>query len=407
MDEDEVHVYEENTPISRMSNAIISNAIDNCASEIYIEALTRQALIRARVDGLLQEVMWFPRHLLGPLAERYRVMANLDPAGERAQTGIIRIKHNNHDYQLRVSLAMTHLGESIVIHVLIQEDAIVGLKSLGMRAGHQVQLEELTAHPSGLVLLAGPSNSGLTTTAYNLLNKLKSVERKVFTLEPLPEYKLSGITQVFTDYTNEYINQRPCERRDAFDTILRQDPDVLFVGDVGDAKTAADAIKAATSGVLVLATIGAPDSLTALSRLKDYGVSTDCIAQHLIGAVSQRLVGRLCENCKAPYSVPAEEVRWFFEGSKDVPPTDTVTLYRSEGCDVCDNKGYKGYLGRVGLFEVLTMNHEIRELLILNAPFPDLQVAARATGFKPLRRDGMEKMLAGITASNDVYDACL
>ncbi len=283
-------------------------------------------------------------------------------------------------------------GESIVAHILDKSSALVGLNRLGFTPEVQAQLEELALRPGGLVLVAEPLNSGKTTTLCSLMNRISSIEKKAFTVEEFIEYPLDGIMQI------ETARKAGRDVGDAVRAVMRQDPDVLMIGDLRDGAAARAACEAAVAGQpLVLASLHAPDAVSAISRLTNLGVEPPLIAESVMGILAQRLVRRICTNCKEPYRVNATELRRFGFVPEDAD--QQVTLFRGKGCETCRNTGYRF---RMSINELMWVNEEIVELIARRALPADIADAAKANGMKTMREDGLVKVLEGITTPEEL-----
>jgi type IV pilus assembly protein PilB len=391
-DENALEKISEEAPIIRIAHAIIQQAIREKASDIHIEPGQRGVRIRYRIDGVLNETMTVPKHIMAPLISRFKIMADLNIAERRVpQDGRIPIRHEGKDFDLRVSSLPTMFGEKIVMRVLDKTSVLLGLNKLGFTPEIQNKLEELGSQPNGMLLTTGPTGSGKTTTLYSLLNKINSVEKNIITAEDPVEYQLPGVAQV-------QINKKAgLTFAAALRSFLRQDPDVIMVGEMRDLETAQIAVESSLTGHLVLSTLHTNDAPSAVMRLADMGIESYLIAATVIGIIAQRLCRRICQNCKEPYQVPASElIRFGFDQSD---PQKAVTLYRGTGCEECRFKGYKG---RVGLYEMMTMNEELAELIVRRAPVADIRDAAKANGMLELREDGLLKVLEGMTTPDEV-----
>ena len=391
-DENALKDMSEEAPIIRIAHAIIQQAIREKASDIHIEPGQRGVRIRYRIDGVLNETMTVPKHIMAPLISRFKIMADLNIAERRVpQDGRIPIRHEGKDFDLRVSSLPTMFGEKIVMRVLDKTSVLLGLNKLGFTPEIQAKLEELGSQPNGMLLTTGPTGSGKTTTLYSLLNKINSVEKNIITAEDPVEYQLPGVAQV-------QINKKAgLTFAAALRSFLRQDPDVIMVGEMRDLETAQIAVESSLTGHLVLSTLHTNDAPSAVMRLADMGIESYLIAATVIGIIAQRLCRRICQNCKEPYQVPASElIRFGFDQSD---PNRAVTLYRGTGCEECRFKGYKG---RVGLYEMMTMNEELAELIVRRAPVADIRDAAKANGMLELREDGLLKVLEGMTTPDEV-----
>ena len=382
----------EEAPIIRIAHAIVQQAIREKASDIHIEPGQRSVRIRYRIDGVLNETMTVPKHIQNPLISRFKIMADLNIAERRVpQDGRIPIRHEGKDFDLRVSCLPTKYGEKIVMRILDKSSTQIGLTKLGFEPGIQAKLEELAQQPNGMLLTTGPTGSGKTTTLYSLLNRINSVEKNIITAEDPIEYDISGVAQV------QMNKKAGLTFAVALRSFLRQDPDIIMVGEMRDLETAQIAVEASLTGHLVLSTLHTNDAPSAIMRLADMGVESYLIAATVIGVIAQRLCRKVCTNCKEAYQVPASDLARF--GFSQDDPNQMVTLYRGGGCEECR---YKGYKGRVGLYELMTMNEEIAELVVRRAPVADVRDAAKANGMRELREDGLLKVLEGMTTPDEV-----
>jgi type IV pilus assembly protein PilB len=394
LEEDEKAVLREaeEGPIVRAANIIIQRAIDERASDIHVEPQIRNVRIRYRIDGVLHEVLTLPKYIQAPLISRYKIMAEMNIAEKRLpQDGRIPIRYQNKDYDLRVSSIPTPLGEKIVMRILDKTSVLIGLNKLGFTPETQARLEELVMQPQGMVLSTGPTGSGKTTTQYSILHKLNSVEKNILTIEDPIEYQLPGISQV-------QVNRKAgLTFANALRAFLRQDPDIIMVGEMRDLETAEIAIEAALTGHLVLSTLHTNDAPSAVIRMIDMGVEPYLIAATVTGVLAQRLARRVCQKCKQPREIRAADLRAF--GFQVEDPDQMVTIWEGTGCEECR---YRGYKGRIGIFELMVVNAEIAELIVRRAPLSDIKEAAKANGMKELREDGLIKVLEGVTTPDEV-----
>lgn len=391
-DENALEKISEEAPIIRIAHAIIQQAIREKASDIHIEPGQRGVRIRYRIDGVLNETMTVPKHIMAPLVSRFKIMSEMNIAERRVpQDGRIPIRHEGKDFDLRVSALPTMFGEKIVMRVLDKSSVLIGLNRLGFEPDVQSKIEELASQPNGMLLTTGPTGSGKTTTLYSLLNKINSVEKNIITAEDPVEYQLPGVSQVQINVKAGLTFAR------ALRSFLRQDPDVIMIGEMRDLETAQIAVESSLTGHLVLSTLHTNDAPSAVMRLADMGIETYLIAATVIGIIAQRLCRRICQNCKEPYQVSPEELSRF--GFQSENAQEVVTLYRGTGCEECR---YKGYKGRLGLYEMLVMNEEIADLVVRRAPVADIRDAAKANGMKELREDGLIKVLKGETTPDEV-----
>jgi len=382
----------EEAPIIRIAHAIVQEAIRQKASDIHIEPQQKGVRIRYRIDGVLNETMTVPKHIQNQLIARFKIMADMNIAERRVpQDGRIPIKADGKDYDLRVSCLPTFFGEKIVMRVLDKSSVLLGLNKLGFTPEIQTKLEELVSQPNGMVLTTGPTGSGKTTTLYSVLHRINSTEKNIITIEDPVEYQLAGVSQVQTN------KKAGLTFATGLRSFLRQDPDIIMVGEMRDLETAQIAVEASLTGHLVLSTLHTNDAPSAVMRLADMGIESYLIAATVIGIMAQRLCRKICSNCKQPYQIPATELARF--GFEADDPNQMVTLYRGAGCDECRNQGYRG---RLGLYELMVMNEEIAELVVRRAPVADIREAAKAGGMKELREDGLLKVLEGVTTPDEV-----
>ncbi len=380
-------------PIIRIAHTIIQQAVNQGASDIHIEPGVRNTRVRYRVDGVLQEVMQVPKHIHPPLVSRYKIMAEMNIAERRVpQDSRIGINYEKKDYDLRVSVLPTVNGEKIVMRILDKSSVQIGLHRLGFFPDTLAGLETLVTQPNGMFLVTGPTGAGKSTTLYSVLNKVNSVEKNILTVEDPVEYQLPGLTQV-------QVNRKAgLGFGTALRSFMRQDPDIIMVGEIRDLETAELAIQASLTGHLVLSTLHTNDAPSSVTRLVDMGVEPFLVAATMIGALAQRLGRRICDACKETYEVPAETLLPL--GYQPERSDETVQLSRGRGCEKCRDKGYKG---RIGIYELMTANEEISELIVRRAPVSELKNAAKANGMKTLQDDGLRKVLAGITTVEEIF----
>ncbi len=383
----------EQAPIIKLANALIQQGIVDGASDIHVEPQERSVRVRYRVDGVLMEAMTVPRNLMAALISRLKIMADMNIAERRIpQDGRIEIRNANKNYDLRVSSIPTPWGEKMVMRILDKSSVMLGLEKLGFTDRNQLQIEELTNQPNGMFLCTGPTGSGKTTTQYSVLNRLNTVGVNIITVEDPIEYQLNGIAQV-------QVNRKAgLTFATGLRAFLRQDPDIIMVGEMRDLETAEIAIEASLTGHLVLSTLHTNDAPSATLRMIDMGVEPYLISATVIGVLAQRLARKLCVHCKEPYEVPAVDLRRF--GMTDIMDADQmVTIYKPVGCENCRMTGYRG---RMGIHELMLMNAEIAELVVRRAPLNDIKEAAKANGMKELREDGLHKVLTGVTDPQEV-----
>ncbi|MHB0999315.1 MAG: GspE/PulE family protein [Armatimonadota bacterium] len=391
-DIDAVAQVAEQAPIIRVASTIINQAIRLGSSDIHIEPDRRQLRVRYRVDGVLHEEMTIPKYIQAPLISRFKIMADMNIAERRIpQDGRISIRYENKDFDLRVSCLPTVYGEKIVCRILDKSSVLIGLTRLGFSSDTLARMEELIIQPNGMVLSTGPTGSGKTTTQYSVLHKINSVEKNIITIEDPVEYQLPGIAQV------QVHEKAGLTFGTALRSFLRQDPDIIMVGEMRDFETASIAVEASLTGHLVLSTLHTNDAASAVIRMGDMGVEPYLISATIIGVLAQRLARKVCSNCKEPYETKASDLRVIGYHPED--KDEMVTLWKGRGCETCRHTGLKG---RLGIYELMVMNDEIAELVVRRAPLADIREAARANGMKLLREDGLQKVLDGITTPEEV-----
>lgn len=373
-------------PIVRVVNLIISQAINDGASDIHIEPDQKQVRVRYRVDGVLHDVMSPPKHIQAPMISRVKIMANLDIAERRVpQDGKIHLRHDNREFDLRVSTVPTIHGEKVVMRILDKSSVLLGLNKLGFYSDTQMIFETIVEKPYGMILVTGPTGSGKSTTLYSCLNKLNTESVNILTVEDPVEYQLPGINQV-------QINEKAgLTFAYALRSFLRQDPDIIMVGEIRDTETAKIAVEAALTGHLVLSTLHTNDSAGAITRLVEMGVEPFLCASSVIAVLAQRLTRLICPNCKEAYVPPAESIKQF--GLAAFTDTD-ISFYRGRGCDHCKQTGYRG---RKGLFELLNITDRVRSLILQRASTTEIRQAAIEEGMRTMQEDGLKKVLDGTT----------
>ena len=382
----------EQAPIIKLANAVIQQAILDRASDIHVEPQQRGVRVRYRVDGVLSEAMTVPKNLQAPMISRLKIMADMNIAERRVpQDGRIEVRHQGKEFDLRVSSVPTPFGEKIVMRILDKSSVMIGLNKLGFTEENQLKIEELTSQPNGLFLCTGPTGSGKTTTQYSVLNKLNSVGVNILTVEDPVEYQIGGIAQV---QTNKKAGLTFATGLQAF---LRQDPDIIMVGEMRDLETAEIAIESSLTGHLVLSTLHTNDAPSATLRMVDMGVEPYLIAATLMGALAQRLGRRIDADNREEYKVKQMDLRRF--GFKVEDPEGEVSLWRGVPAE---NNKMSGFRGRTGFHELMVMNGEIAELIVRRAPLADIKAAAKANGMKELREDGLTKVLMGVTTPDEV-----
>jgi general secretion pathway protein E len=383
----------EEAPIIRLLNAILQQAVKERASDVHIEPYEKELDVRMRVDGMLHRVLAPPKIIQDALISRVKIMANLDIAEKRLpQDGRIRLLIGGRDIDIRVSVIPTTFGERAVLRLLDRKQGIIGLWEVGLDREDEKRLEELLTRTSGIILVTGPTGSGKTTTLYAALNKVHTEEKNIITVEDPVEYQLKGIGQI---HVNPKIGLTFAS---GLRSILRQDPDVIMVGEIRDVETAEIAIQSSLTGHLVLSTLHTNDAPSAIVRLIDMGVEPFLVASSLMAVLAQRLVRVICPHCKTPYD-PSETERSYFANARLLPKDGKFSLYRGTGCAKCEGKGY---LGRIGIFETLIVTDSVRQMISDRIDSQSVKNAAVAQGMKTLRADGFEKALKGITTVEEV-----
>jgi general secretion pathway protein E len=382
---------DDDAPVIRMINALLMQAVREGASDIHIEPFETRSVVRFRLDGTLRDIAEPHRALHAALVSRIKVMAELDIAEKRLpQDGRIALRLAGRPVDVRVSTLPTGHGERVVMRLLDKEAGRLDLVKLGMGGKTLETMQRLTAQPHGIVLVTGPTGSGKTTTLYAALSSLDAATTNIMTVEDPVEYDLDGISQT---QVNPRIDMSFAR---ALRAILRQDPDVVMIGEIRDLETAQIAVQASLTGHLVLATLHTNDTASAVTRLTDMGVEPFLLSSSLIGVLAQRLVRRLCPDCKEAYAPDASELELLAELGK---PT---TLYRPHGCPACGDTGYRG---RTGIYELLEVNETLRTMI--HAQDSEQQVRDYATrhGMSSLRDDGLRWVMAGQTSVEEVIRA--
>ncbi len=386
-----VEALAESAPVRKLLNMVLLLAIRDGASDIHFEPFETEFRIRLKADGVLQEMVPPPKHLAFAITTRIKVMANLDIAERRLpQDGRIELTVGGHPVDLRVSVLPTLFGESVVMRVLDRGVVSLDLQKVGMDDVLLRRFRDIIKRPNGIVLVTGPTGSGKTTTLYSALSELNEIEDKLITTEDPVEYDIDGIVQVPIDAEigNTFA---ACLR-----AILRQDPDRILVGEIRDVETAEIAVQASLTGHMVFSTLHTNDAPSTVTRLRDMGVPPFLITATVEAILAQRLVRRICTNCREEI-VPGADILADLDLSSD--QIVGKKFYRGKGCEKCNRTGYKG---RMGLFELLVMNDELRDMVMRNASTEDLREAARRAGMVTLRDSGMEGIFSGATTADEV-----
>ncbi|MBI3607702.1 MAG: Flp pilus assembly complex ATPase component TadA [Nitrospirae bacterium] len=379
----------EETPVVKFVATIITQAVHEGASDIHIEPDPEVLRVRHRVDGLLREITTAPKGLQGGVLSRIKIMAGMDISEKRApQDGRIEMKVGERDIDLRVSTLPTIHGEKVVLRILDKRQSVIKLSELGFPPSMYDVVHRLVERPHGLFLVTGPTGGGKTTTLCAALNTINTMARHIVTIEDPVEYQMKIISQV-------QVNPKAgVTFANGLRSILRQDPDVIMVGEIRDRETATIAIQAALTGHLVLSTLHTNDAPSAVARLIDIGVEPFLIASSLLGVIAQRLVRKVCLTCQKPEELPQNVLKGL------VLEASTVKPMKGVGCTGCRNTGYSG---RIGIFELLTTNDALRELIVDRASASRMKAEALRAGYVPLRQAGLAKVAVGLTTLEEVY----
>ncbi len=384
----------DDAPIIRLVNSMLQHAVKERASDIHIEPFEKGLRIRFRIDDVLYEPMKpLPRALQASIASRIKIMGGLDIAEKRLpQDGRIRLKIAGRDYDVRLSTLPVAFGERLVLRLLPDSQALLDLARIGFSEKQLDGIERLVRRPNGIILVTGPTGSGKTTTLHAALARINDPERNIITIEDPIEIQQPGISQI---EVNPKIGLTFAA---GLRSILRQDPNVVLVGEIRDLETAEIAIQASLTGHLVLSTIHTNDSASSITRLVDMGVEPFLVGSSLVAALAQRLVRVLCRQCREPYEASDSELREI--GLQ--PQAHPVTIYRAVGCAACNQTGYRG---RLGIFELMMVDDEIRPLVSSNIDSKTIKQKAMSKGMSTLRSDGAQKVLRGITSVAEVLRA--
>ena len=395
MDVDHLRSLVDEAPVVRLVNLIVLQAVRQHASDIHIEPQKQQLRVRYRIDGILYNAMTLPQHVHAAVVSRLKIMADIDIAERRLpQDGRIPLTVDNHEIDIRVSTIPAVDGEKVVLRILDKSAGGLGLDTIGLLPENHRRFEALIEKPYGIILLTGPTGSGKTTTLYAILNRLNSTERNITAIEDPVEYQIPGINQV-------QVNPKAgLTFSQGLRSFLRQDPDVIMVGEIRDEETARIAIHAALTGHLVLSTLHTNDAAGALTRLIDMGIEPFLVASSVMGVIAQRLVRVLCERCKQAY-LPPPELRQRLGASSGVSGEPQLTFWRPAGCEFCNRIGYRG---RTGIFEIMVMDESIKSLLTRGAAAGAIKAEAMRAGMRTLADDGLAKAALGVTSPEEVLD---
>ena len=373
--------------IIQLVSLIIENAIREKASDIHVEPEETYVCVRYRIDGILYEKECLPVKTQAALASRIKLLAFMNIAERRLpQDGRIKARVLGKEVDLRVSTIPTVYGESIVMRILDKETAFISLEELGFRGRLLETYQGLIKKPFGMILMTGPTGSGKTTTLYASLDSINSPDKKIITIEEPVEYVLKGINQM------QVKNKIGLSFSNGLRHIVRQDPDIIMVGEIRDLETASIAVHAALTGHLLFSTLHTNDAASAITRLVEMGVVHYLVSSTLIGAMAQRLVRRICPHCKERYEVPEE--------AKAELGVEVTQLWRGRGCTHCMDTGYRG---RIAIFELLSVDEEIKEMVLLKASVREITDKAISKGMRTLRQDGLDKAIKGVTTIDEVF----
>ncbi len=384
----------DDAPIIKLVNSMLQHAVKDRASDIHLEPFEREIRVRFRIDDVLYEPMKpLPRALQASIVSRIKIMGGLNIAEKRLpQDGRIRLKIAGRDYDVRLSTLPVAYGERVVMRLLPRTQELLSLEALGYGEQQLQIMERLISRPNGIILVTGPTGSGKTTTLYAALARINSTDKNIITIEEPVEIQLAGIGQI------EVNAKVGLTFAAGLRSVLRQDPNVILVGEIRDLETAEIAIQASLTGHLVFSTLHTNDAPSAITRLVDMGVEPFLVGSSLVAVLAQRLIRVLCKECRAPYDAPHSELQEI--GIR--PPDRPVQIYRAEGCAACK---YTGYYGRLGIFELMVVDDDIRALVSQNVDPKTIRRQATRNGMRSLRADGARKVLRGATSVAEVLRA--
>ncbi len=394
LDTEHIRDMASEAPVIKLVNHIISKATEMGASDIHLEPFAEDLILRYRIDGILHNFEAPPKKLNSALCTRIKIMAKLDISERRLpQDGRIKLKVHGKDIDMRVSTLPTLYGESIVIRILDRDNLTVELEKMGFPKQELEQFQKLIHKPYGKLLVTGPTGSGKTTTLYGALQNINTPDKKIITIEDPVEYQIRGVNQIHVK------PQIGLDFASGLRSIVRQDPDVIMVGEIRDAQTADVAIQAALTGHLVFSTVHTNDAAGAITRLLDMGVENYLISSALLGILAQRLVRVICRTCIEPIEVaPALIVEI------DNPGQDSIKAFHGKGCKECNHTGFRG---RAGIYELLVVDDTVRQLILTKATSQIIRESARKKGMTTLREDGWKKVAKGITTVEEVLRVTL
>ena len=396
LDLERVREQVEEAPIVKLVDYIITNAINKRASDVHIEPREDQILIRYRIDGVLYETISPPKNLQMAIISRIKILSNLDIAERRLpQDGRFTIRFKQREIDLRVSCVPTIFGEKIVLRLLEKSAFNFQLEELGLDTSQLEIFKHFMYQPYGMILLTGPTGSGKSTTLYAMLSRIRSPEKNIITIEDPVEYQIKGINQIQANFKTGFTFANGLR------AILRQDPDTIMVGEIRDLETAEISIRSALTGHLVFSTLHTNDAVGTVVRLVNMGIEPFLVCNSLTLAVAQRLVRRICPHCREAYTPSPALLE-----SLGLTPSqrEEILFYRGKGCDACNKTGYRG---RVGIFEIMVMSQEIRNLILQNALPNVIKRKALERGMTTLAESGLHKVIQGITSIDEVMTTCI
>ncbi len=376
-----------NAPVVRLVNSIFEYGLKSKASDIHIEPLEKILRIRFRIDGQLHEIMNSSKTVHSAVVTRIKIMGKMDIAEKRLpQDGRVEMQIGDHSVDLRISVLPTVYGEKVVIRLLDRRGVILNKSQLGFSDANMALFEKIIQNSTGMILVTGPTGSGKTTTLYSILKEFNEVSRNIITVEDPVEYRLDGINQV------QVNNKAGLTFANGLRSILRQDPDIIMIGEIRDSETAEIAVRAAITGHLVLSTIHTNDAASTITRLIDMGIERYLVSSAVVGVIAQRLVRKICSNCKVSYTPSKSEAELLRINSGSV-------LYKGEGCSLCNHSGYKG---RTSIHEVIIMTKELRELVDYGESLDKIREISRVSGTTSLTENCRDMVLKGITTSEEM-----
>ena len=394
LDTEHIRDLASEAPVIKLVNHIISKAAEMGASDIHLEPFAEDLILRYRIDGILHNFEAPPKKLNSALCTRIKIMAKLDISERRLpQDGRIKLKVHGKDIDMRVSTLPTLYGESLVIRILDRGNLSVELEKMGLPKYELEQFQKLIHKPYGKLLVTGPTGSGKTTTLYGALQNINTPDKKIITIEDPVEYQIRGINQIHVK------PQIGLDFASGLRSIVRQDPDVIMVGEIRDAQTADVAIQAALTGHLVFSTVHTNDAAGAITRLLDMGIENYLISSALLGILAQRLVRVICKSCIEPIEVAPALI-----AEIDNPSQDSIKAFHGKGCKECNHTGFRG---RAGIYELLVVDDPVRQLILTKATSQVIRESARKKGMTTLREDGWKKVAKGITTVEEVLRVTL